>query len=275
MLKLPGQEHRRIYRIGGVGFLNARPLLCGLDRHENVSLTLAPPSGLLAGLESGEYDAALIPSIDYQRCGCPLQVLPGMAIGSAGEVLTVRVFSRQPLGQIRRLACDTDSHTSVALVQILWRQRFGQELELTDLPDSPTEHEAVLLIGDKVIPQLGRWEHELDLGSTWQDLTGEPFIYAFWALSERGQSPELVRILQRAYKDGKQQLDSIAADEGPQYGFEPALALKYLQHHLRFEFSQKQMNGVSRFYQLAHEYELIPEWKKLSLYKLSVRPASV
>src|SRR3954471_18906127 len=110
-------------RVGSVSFLNAKPLIYGLDGATDLELSLEVPSRLLEGLRRGELDVALLPVIDYQRMP-GLCVVPSGGIGCDGETLTVRVFSRRPVAEIRRLACDTDSHTSVALARVIFAERY-------------------------------------------------------------------------------------------------------------------------------------------------------
>ena len=112
------------FRVASVSFVNARPLICGLEREANVDLQLAVPSALLELLETGRADVALLPIIDYQRTR-DLVLIPAGGIASDGPTLTVRIFSRVPIPQIRGLACDPDSHTSVALARIILAHRYG------------------------------------------------------------------------------------------------------------------------------------------------------
>ena len=55
----------------------------------------------------------------------PLLDCPDIAIGSQGPVVTVRLFCRRPLPQVERIALDTSSRTSVALLSILLREKFA------------------------------------------------------------------------------------------------------------------------------------------------------
>ena len=98
-----------------------------------IDLQLDVPSRLLGGLEDGRFDVALLPVIDYQRLP-GLRVLTAGGIGCDGPTLTVRLFSRAPIDQTRLLACDTDSHTSVALARVILAERFGLQPEFVDLP---------------------------------------------------------------------------------------------------------------------------------------------
>src|SRR3954447_10160972 len=92
------------FRIGSVSYLNARPLIYGLDARADVALTLDVPSRLLDGLREDRFDVALLPVIDYQRLN-GLRIVPAGGIGSDGQTLTVRIFSRVPVEKIATLAC--------------------------------------------------------------------------------------------------------------------------------------------------------------------------
>ena len=254
------------YRIGAVSFFNARPLIYRLQQHENIFVQKDVPARLGQALDSGSIDAGLVPSIDYQESQRDWLILPDAAIGSCGEVLTVRVFSQVPLERIDRLACDTDSHTSVVLAQIIWQLRFHHRLSiepLTNLSSNP----AVLLIGDKVLPQLGKWPFELDLGAAWTELTNLPFVYAFWAVSARKQTHELdslANILQYRPLDSPIHIDEIVTRYAKQHGFDPELAKRYFTENISYEFGSSQRQGLNRFYQLAYQMNLIPNQDKIA-----------
>src|SRR5579871_957161 len=108
----------RMHRIGSVSFLNAKPLIHGLEEAEGIELSLDVPSGLLDDLVEDRVDVALLPVIDYQRLA-GLRFLTSGGICCDGPTLTVRIFSPEPIERITTLACDTDSHTSVALARVL------------------------------------------------------------------------------------------------------------------------------------------------------------
>src|SRR5687767_7383678 len=119
-------------RIGSVSYLNAKPLIHGLENQKDLSLILDVPSKLLPGLRDKRFDIALLPVIDYQRLD-NLKIVPSGGIGCDGPTLTVRIFSRVPIEKIQTLACDTDSHTSVALARIILAEEFGIRPRLIDL----------------------------------------------------------------------------------------------------------------------------------------------
>ena len=253
------------YKVGGVRFFNARPLLYGLEDQAQIELEEAPPANLADDLNQGKYHAALVPSIDYQMTENHWTILPQMAIGSDGAVLTVQVFSRCPLEEIETLACDLDSHTSVVLAQIVFQKCFGRKLNIVPLANGPDSHTAVLMIGDKVLPHLDRWPYQLDLGQQWKELTGLPFVYAFWALPDPTHCEPLVAMLQQAARRGLANIEEMIG-KAKDYGFTPDLARQYLTENLSFAFGAPQQKGLIRFYELAFECNLTPNNRPLNLY---------
>lgn len=125
-----------MYRLGVVSFLNSRPLIEGLEGRCDVQLVLDVPSRLAERLERGEVDAALVPLVDVLRSAGRLRVVSDACIACDGETMTVRVFSQTPPDRIRTLWVDGDSHTSIALAAVLWRELYDRALELRPLSEA-------------------------------------------------------------------------------------------------------------------------------------------
>src|SRR5688572_2157456 len=104
-------------RLGAVGYLNARPLTWALDRQpDRWIVRYDVPSVCAALLHSGDVDLGLIPCVDYLSAP-DYRFVPGVGIGSRGPVASVALFSTKPVSSIRRIALDTSSRTSVALLK--------------------------------------------------------------------------------------------------------------------------------------------------------------
>ena len=150
---------RRPVRVGAVSFVNTLPLIDGLENLADLELRYAVPSRLLDTLLDDEVDLALCSSIDYQRSKTPLVIVPCGLLGCDGPTLTVRLYSTGPIDRITEVHCDTDSHTSVALLQILLRELHDVAPVLVAFDARPREPhdsprdwpDALLLIGDKVV----------------------------------------------------------------------------------------------------------------------------
>lgn len=255
----PGNPKRR-WRLGVVSFLNAKPLIAGLDADGAVELIHDVPSRLAGLLDTGRVDAALVPVIDLAQPHRDWQVVSDACIGCDGETLTVRVFSRVAPEAIRKLHVDGDSHTSAALADIIWREMYGRRLELFPFTGSETvaECEAVLLIGDKVVNNtLIDYDIETDLGSAWKSLTSLPFVFAIWAAPRDLDVEGLARRLSRARDAGVESAEMIAADFGPGLHWPVALAKRYLTKRLKFTLGPRQRAAMSRFIELAQRHGLI------------------
>ena len=246
-------------RVGSVSFLNAKPLIYGIEHDPAVELSLEVPSALLEGMRAGRYDVALLPIIDYQRME-GLRLLTVGGIGCDGPTLTVRIFSRVPVPRVRALACDTDSHTSVALARVLFAETFGHVPEFLPLTAAGAKSaEARLLIGDKVVADepVG-CPHQLDLGEAWKRLTGLPFVFAAWMARGGVDRGALPARLARAKSDGLANVERIIAREAPPRAWPLDTARRYLTEYLQFDLGPRQLEAIERFHALAFKHGALP-----------------
>lgn len=247
---------KKIFRIGSVSYLNAKPLIYGLESDTRVALHLQIPSRLLDGLKERVFDVALLPVIDYQRME-GLRLIPAGGICSDGTTLTVRIFSRGPIERIELLACDTDSHTSVALARIVLGELYGVRPEFAPLDQVPTAG-AKLLIGDKVIADRPEgFDHQLDLGEAWKRMTGLPFVFAAWMGRTGVELGELPAILRRAREEGMRNVDRIIQTHAGPHRWPAEAAWKYLTQYLQFAIGPRELEAIRRFHARAAEYGLI------------------
>ena len=250
--------NQAVISIASVSYLNARPLIWGLEHDPHIRLVLDVPSKLIDHLRDGDCDVALLPTIDYQRLS-GLKILPAGGIGSDGQTLTVRIFARQPLEKIRTLACDTDSHTSVALARIILAERFGTRPELIELSKATGRlDEAKLLIGDKVVCEEPEgYPHQYDLGEQWKLMTGLPFVFAVWTAREQAHLGDLQSKLETAKQQGLKHVDEIVKNHAIPRGWPARLAMQYLTEYLKFDISDIHLRAIARFHELAARYALI------------------
>lgn len=271
----PERHEQAAIRLGAVSYLNTLPLIQGLSKLRDVSLTLDAPSRLIDRLLSGEVDLALASVIDAPRAPEPVALVPAGMIGCDGQTMTVRLFSRVPLASITHVHVDADSHTSVALLRLVLARQFGvrptlAEIDLTSrLPamqaGAEAWPEAMLVIGDKVVtqsPPAGVYEHQLDLGQAWKDLTGLPFVYAVWMCRKADAASEAVRtawaMLDRQRRHNSTRLDWIVTSNAPARGWPLEAAHHYLSDLLRYDVTPDHRRGLAMFYELASADGLLP-----------------
>lgn len=247
----------RPLRIASVAYFNAKPLIEGLDHDPSLVISLQVPAKLIDGLRTSETDVALLPTIDYQRLD-GLRIIPAGGIGCDGPTLTVRIFSRVPIGQITSLACDTESHTSVALATILLAEQYGRRPELMPLEQGAQSAETLLLIGDKVVcEEPAGYPYQLDLGEAWKSLTGLPFVFAIWTARADVELADLASKLSAAKARGLANVTQLVERYAVPRGWPADVARRYLTEYLQFEIGPRQMEAIKVFHAMAAKHGLI------------------
>ena len=105
-----------------------------------------------------------------------------MPIGFYRKIPEIR--PRLPIEKIKTLALDDRSRTSVALLKILFADRFGPDVKLTSSPPDPEAmlktHDAALIIGDQAfsLPKLPTETKVYDLSQEWFLETRKTFVHA-------------------------------------------------------------------------------------------------
>ncbi|VTS06136.1 menaquinone biosynthetic enzyme MqnA/MqnD family protein [Tuwongella immobilis] len=251
-------------RVGAVEYLNTKPLIERLtDFHPQIDLRLELPSVLADQLASDDLDVGLIPVIEFFRAN-RYRMVPNIAIGSRGPVLSVTLFSRQPWERIRKVAMDVGSRTSAALTQVLLRKRYGITPEIVPFPmhadPESLDTDAVLLIGDRAMRAcLPGYAYAYDLGQEWTDWTGLPFVFAVWAVRDGVDLEGVDLALAEAKAYGLSQVGAIAQREAPGLGLDAGFCRRYLTNILHFDLGPREQAGLHHFYTLARDLELAPQ----------------
>jgi chorismate dehydratase len=255
------------YRVGVVSYLNAKPLYHGLcELAPEVKLTMDVPSRLAEQLASGELDIALIPSVEYLRgAHRGYEIIPGFAIAARGAVRSVRLFTRVLWKSVDRLALDAGSRTSQVLARIWLDTAHGvrpSRVEELPLGVSALEStaDAVLVIGDQAmrVPQDAFAEF-VDLGEAWHQLTGLPFVFAFWVARGGIDLGELPAALAQSRAMGLAEAESLARIHGPRLGLDVSTCYDYLTRVLSYDLGEPELAGLRRFATMAARLGLAPE----------------
>jgi chorismate dehydratase len=267
-----------------ISFLNARPLWWGLTHRPRPddSFVFASPARCADLVAGGRASLALIPAIELARIPDSV-ALPDICIASRTEVRSVLLVSRTPFEEIRSVALDPSSRTSVALARILLGERLGREVYETIKFDSVERgalltfegHDAAVVIGDRAL-QLSRElpddvTFRYDLVSEWNALFAEPFVFALWAgrrsvletdlSSSSGEA--LHERLRESLDVGKANLETIAREAAEELSLPYSELIEYFTLALHYEFGHKERAALERFYRLAARYGLIDEEKNI------------
>src|SRR5436305_13768115 len=149
------------------------------------------PDRLNDALVAGDLDIGPISLVDYLRHADDLLLLPDLAVGSDGPVLSVNVVSQVPLSELNDepIALGSTSRTSVVLAQYYLEEKLGVRPSYFTCPPDLTammlEAKAAVLIGDTALratydaPRRGLLVH--DLGESWRSVAALPILCAVWA----------------------------------------------------------------------------------------------
>jgi chorismate dehydratase len=252
-------------RVGHIQFLNCLPIYWGLVRAGtllDVELTKDTPDRLNDLLVTGELDIGPISLVEYLRNADDLVLLPDIAIGSDGPVLSVNLVSQVPLSSLdgARVALGSTSRTSVLLARMWLSQVHGVEPTYFSCPPDLTtmllEADAAVLIGDAALratydaPRRGLHVH--DLGSAWHEWTGLPMVFAVWAARRTyaEANPGLVKDVHTAFvrsrDDALAHVDEVAAAAARWEVFDPATLASYFRT-LDFSLGPRQVEGLCEF----------------------------
>jgi chorismate dehydratase len=260
-------------RLGAVGYLNARPLVFGLETSPQFDLRFDVPSKCAELLHEGAIDLGLIPSIEYNH---PITrgeyaIVPDLAIASRGPVASVAIYSRRALHDVRSIALDTSSRTSVALVRVLCQREFKIAPRLEhrgpELDQMLAACDAALIIGDNALILDGSAPVEkIDLGEVWTRTTGLPFVYAFWAGRHGSMSARDVDALQAARERGLQHSDEIARTYFASSPEHQTMGARYLRDNIKYSLGPEECAGLELFYRYAVEAGVISRAEPLRFF---------
>ncbi|HUR33178.1 MAG TPA: menaquinone biosynthesis protein [Vicinamibacterales bacterium] len=265
-------------RIGAVEYLNARPLVFGLEHDPRFAVRFDLPSRCAELLHAGQTDLGLIPSIEFLRApGGPesYRVVPDLAIASKGAVASVALFTTRDMRDVRSIALDTSSRTSVALTRVMCERVFGIaptfENHGPDLPGMLARADAALIIGDRAlfleggpVPAGGdgRGGHvmveKIDLGELWLRTTGLPFVYAFWAGRPGAIDADGVRTLTATRDASLARVHDISTFYFPDDPARQQISDRYLRDNIKYSLGPDERAGLERFYHYAAEAGVVP-----------------
>lgn len=202
-------------------------------------------------LRDRKADIGLVPCAELDRLG--LDLLPDLGIACDGPVRSILLISRRPYGEIRTLAVDSSSRTSVGLSRILLAERYGCRPAIR--PHAPSlgemlvDNDAALIIGDPALrldPETLPYQ-TLDLGAEWVAWTGLPMVFAVWAGRSEFLTRDAAEAFRGSYEWGRTHVDEMVEHAAAERGFAKELARAYFTRHIVYPLSSKHLAGLALF----------------------------
>jgi len=268
-------------RVGRIPYINCYPVYGGIDRGIvalDATLVDGIPSALNRYMAQGALDISVISAVEYARDTARYLLLPDLAISCDGPVRSVMLFSRVPAERLggRRVLVTRSSMTSVVLLELLfehvWKARplfVPADAEIADLARAEQpEHDARLIIGDAALllssgacDRARDYPFAYDLGATWKEWTGLPFVFAVWA-ARRDARGATVQAVHRGLLDsrawGLEHLDELAREAHRRTGVAERTCREYLGD-LDYALSYRHLAGLTDFFRRLAQEGLVPD----------------
>jgi chorismate dehydratase len=276
----------RALTISAISFLNTVPLMWDFEHQptpeisENFAIEYTVPSLCAQALREGRADLGIIPVITTATIP-GLVVLPDVAIAALNRVWSIQLVSKRPIEEIRTVAVDTSSRTSVGLTQVLLTKFYGGHRELTPMPPvlAPMLElcDAALLIGDNAMMVDTRGLYHYDLAELWRDNTGLPFVFAVWAvrraaLAEMRPGLDLAGTFRRSRDHGLEaaSVQSIAREWAPRMGLSEEKIVSYFRENIHYQLDADCRKGLALYFKLAAECGVIEQAPELEFLETPV-----
>lgn len=290
-------------RVSIVEYLNTAPLVWGFTDGPlagKYDLSFTVPSQCAEALRSGDADIAIIPSIEYQRID-GLVALPDMAIAAKREVRSLLVVSKRPIDMAKRIALDTSSRSTAALVRILAKEHWDIQPEFVDAAPDPAEMlkiaDAALVIGDPALRISLKMEaltqktpgggdccegdpdempvpgfetlFVYDMTHQWREMTKKPAVLAIWAAHAHIVDERVAADFLASKKFGVERIREISEAASIKLDLPPRALERYLTENINFDLDGENLAGLQLFYEKAAATGLIPRGKPLAFASAS------
>jgi chorismate dehydratase len=283
-----GLHISNLVRVAAIDFLNPAPLMWDFEHpprntelahRYRIQYTL--PSSCAADLLAGRAELGLIPIASLTP---QLAIVPGCTIASLDRVRSIQLIVKRNslpaddpdrlLAQVRTIAADTASRSSLAYAQILFRKFLRTDPEFLPTPADPiamlAHADAALLIGDPALLALearASIEHAvgpclwLDLAHQWRTRTGLPWVAAVWAVRPqaltRVTAAQLTETLQLSRDHGLEHIDSLVAEWTPRIAIPPETIRHYLTRNIHYTLSPDCVAAIELFRRYAAETAIL------------------
>lgn len=232
-----------------------------------MNLTDPVPARCAELLADGAVEAALIPVIEYQRIP-DVSLIPDVCVGSKGNVRSVVLVTRaRDLREVRSVALDESSRTSVALMKIIFLEFLGVEPKwVTSAPNVDLmlkDNDAALVIGDPAMTFVRNGLRVLDMAGLWREYSDLGFVFAVWAVRNKDLSRVAAIDFAAARDEGLNQIEEILSHYEREIPLPRDELREYLTEDISFHIDEPMQKGMQLYFDLAYKHGLIEQVKPL------------
>ncbi|MFN0280080.1 MAG: menaquinone biosynthetic enzyme MqnA/MqnD family protein [Pyrinomonadaceae bacterium] len=289
-------------RISASSYSNTAPLIWSFlygRNHGKVEIILDnAPARSAELLGQNRVDAALVPVIAYQTLD-DLRLIPDVCVGARERVRSVCLITKgEELEDVRVVALDASSLTSVVLTKIIFREFLGFEPEWRQTEPSISnmlaDADCALTIGDPALTiadstggnasvnerafasdgtlvntRVSARYRTFDLAELWHHYTGLGFVFAMWMTRWENISIDFAA----ARDEGLENLDGIIANYMNSLSLSSEEMKRYLTQNVSYSIDDSMRRGMELYFELAYKNRLIAKNKIPIFANMSEPPA--
>ena len=254
--------------ISASSYSNTAPLiwsfLYGSSRGKYEMILDTAPARSAELLANSSIDVALVPIIAYQMIE-DVKLIPDVCVGAKEKVRSVCLITNgMDLSDVKSVALDISSKTSVVLTKIIFREFLGFEPIWIDaepnLDNMLADSDCALLIGDpalvlsepSVLADKSRIR-KVDLVELWREFTGFGFVFAMWMTKKETCEIDFAA----ARDEGIEHLGEILANYEDEISLSQKDFKKYLTKDISFSINESMNQGMKLYFKLAKKNDLI------------------
>lgn len=239
-----------------VSYINTFPFIYGIEKSgilmsSDYQLTKVYPSLCSQAYYNRLTDIVLLPSGAINHFDESITIKTN-CIGAEGKVKSVMLFSQKPIEDVKTLILDYQSTTSIKLVKILakfyWRKQFDFLSSNKGYEEKINDDVAILVIGDRALDLMGKYNYNYDLATEWFNFQQLPFVFAYW-VKTKPIDLTFIEKFNKALNWGLQhKQEALEA-----YLHADPFLLDYLENDISYHFDEQKMEGLKAFYFLSNE----------------------
>ena len=234
------------------------------------------PSECADRIAAGTADIGLLPVAALATIP-GLRILPGCVIAAKGSVHSLLLVRRasQSLADLRSVAADTTSRTTVAYTRLLFHHWGNPDVPFlpaaANLDAMLALADAAIVIGDPALialeeraTRLQRTGEELvyhDLAAEWHTLTGLPFVSAVWGFAGGSQiNDRIANDFIQSRIHGLENIDTLVAEWSARIPIPAETIRTYLTTNIHYLLDDECIEGLRVFFRRSGDAGVLPKY---------------
>jgi chorismate dehydratase len=269
--------------MGKISYINDSPVYYGLDHGllpDWLKMVSDVPSVLNRKIKTGEIKVSPVSAAFYAMNHQDLLVLPDLSISCNGRVLSVILASHYAIDDLdgKQVMFTQESASAAAFLKMIFRQRkVSPVYEVGPVNNCQRVSESVdaaLVIGDTALSQPWdqAFEHCIDLGQLWFEMTQLPFVFAVWvvrrsfALKHPAIVHDIHQLLLTSKNQGYQHMDAVIDAGKNKLNLERSIIKEYFDL-LYCDLDEKKIKAMGLFFDSLFDQGILNKRTTIDFFK--------